>query len=120
MKGITQYQLEILKTVQKVEKETKDLIDFDQLLSRLSWAPSKASTQFTIRAVISKGLLEKSGIQTRRGRNRVCYKLTENGKAVLDPRPKYVEKDSIEGILEKSTMADIEEIKDIPGLLAFS
>lgn len=120
MKGITPYQLEILKTLHAVEKETKTLTDFDQLLSRLSWGPSKASAQFTIRAVIAKSFIEKSGIQTRRGRNRVCYKLTENGKAVLDPRPKLVENEIFNESVDKLTVTNVEEFKDIPGLNSFS
>jgi hypothetical protein len=62
------------------------LVDMDQLLDRLSWVPTKESAQFIIRAVIQKGLVEKAGIQGRRGRNRVCYKLTPAGMLVVDPR----------------------------------
>lgn len=86
MKGITRYQLEILTQLSRVEKETGKLADFDQLLSSLSWTPTKESAQFTIRAVIGKGFIEKTALESRRGRNRVCYRITSSGKEVLDPR----------------------------------
>lgn len=86
MKGVTTYQLEILQTVSAGYAKSGLLVDFDQLLEALSWAPTKASAQFTIRALIEKGFLEKCGLQSRRGRNRVCYQLTRNGEVILDPR----------------------------------
>ncbi|CAM3317916.1 hypothetical protein [Polaromonas hydrogenivorans] len=48
--------------------------------------PSKESAQFTIRAMVTKRLIEKAPLESRRGRNRICYRLAEGGKAVLDPR----------------------------------
>lgn len=85
MKGLTPYQFEIL---QIVRAGTEDgLVDFDQLLNKLSWQPSKESAQFTIRAICAKGLLKKAEVlQLRRGRKRVCYQLTAEGEAYLDPR----------------------------------
>lgn len=90
MKGVTPYQLEILKHVAKGTAEAP--VDFDELLEALSWKPTKQSAQFTIRALITKKLLEKTGLQLRRGRKRVCYRLTREGRLVLDPRPEPVSK----------------------------
>lgn len=85
MKGLTKRQFELLQHVKEGGKD--GLLDFDQLLDLLSWAPSKESAQFTIRALIGKGLLLKAGdLQLRRGRKRVCYELTEEGRKALDPR----------------------------------
>lgn len=86
MKGVTPYQLEMLQKMVELQECNKQLPDFDQLLGRLTWKPTKASAQFTIRAVIGKGLIKKEALQSRRGRLRVCYSLTEDGKLVLDPR----------------------------------
>ena len=86
MKGITKYQLEILNKVRDVERDTGRLADFDQVLESLSWAPTKDAAQFTIRAVIAKGFIEKAPLEQRRGRKRVCYQMTKSGKLVLDPR----------------------------------
>lgn len=86
MKGVTPYQTELLTRLLDIETKSGKLADFDQLLSQLSWTPSKESAQFTIRAVIQKGFMEKKPIETRRGRNRVCYQITHSGKLILDPR----------------------------------
>lgn len=86
MKGITKHQFEAVFTLRQIEQATGQLPDLDQLLSKLSWNPSKESIQFTVRALVGKGFIEKFGIQTRRGRNRVCFRVTEPGKLVLDPR----------------------------------
>jgi hypothetical protein len=86
MKGLTGYQLEVLTLAAAGNPVGTGPIDFDQLLDRLSWTPSKQSAQFTIRACISKGVLEKTDRVMRRGRLRVCYQLTEKGRLALDPR----------------------------------
>jgi len=84
MKGVTPYQFEILQHVAAGGDDGP--LDFDQLLDLLSWMPSKASSQFTIRAVMKKGLLTKGDLTFRRGRRRVLYTLTPEGRLALDPR----------------------------------
>lgn len=85
MKGVTAYQLEIIQHV--AAADDAEPLDFDQLLEKLSWHPSKESAQFPIRSLVTKGLLRKDGeLRLRRGRRRVVYQLTEEGKRVLDPR----------------------------------
>ncbi len=86
MRGLTKYQLETLVKLREIEAETAKLVDMDQLLLTLSWKPSKESAQFTIRALAARGFIEKMPLEFRRGRNRVCYRLTREGQAVLDPR----------------------------------
>lgn len=86
MRGLTKNQIELLQHVQAGGPD--GTLDFDQLLDLLSWTPSKEATQFTIRACIKKGLMEKAGeLQLRRGRRRMTYQLTEEGRRALDPRP---------------------------------
>lgn len=106
MKGVTPYQLEILQHLTALQAKTGQLADFDQLLERLSWKPTKASAQFTIRALIGKGLVEKAPLQSRRGRNRVCYSLTEDGKLALDPRRPEPIKSSAEAELFNPELDD--------------
>lgn len=86
MKGITSYQLEVMLSLRDIEAKTGCLADLDQVLSGLSWQPSKESAQFVFRALIAKEIIEKQPRQLRRGRTRVCFKLTEKGLCVLDPR----------------------------------
>jgi hypothetical protein len=85
MKGVTEHQFEMLQHVAK--GGPNGLLDFDQLLDLLSWMPTKAASQFTIRALVKKGLMLKGELELRRGRRRVLYSMTPDGKLALDPRP---------------------------------
>ena len=65
-------------------------IDFDQLIERLPYAPSKDSMHFSIRALVKKGLIEKGALEVRRGRARRLIEVTALGRhwaAALCPRP---------------------------------
>lgn len=84
MRGITARQLEVLQHLSRVEPG--HALDFDQLLPLLSWAPTKEATQFTIRALVTRGLMAKGDLELRRGRKRVTYHITAEGARVLDPR----------------------------------
>jgi DNA-binding PadR family transcriptional regulator len=86
MKGVTPYQLELLKAARAAHDAGAPL-DLDQLLDTLSWEPSKESLQFTIRALIKRGLIVKSDLELRRGRRRVSFLMTADGRQLLDPRP---------------------------------
>lgn len=85
MMRISKNQLELLTFVRESEKAGV-LVDLDQVLARMSWNPSKEAIQFTIRTMIAKGLISKSELQSRRGRNRVCFKTALGGHMVFDPR----------------------------------
>lgn len=56
-------------------------VDLDQLIDRLDYAPSKESMHFSIRALIGRGLVEKKGIEKRRGQGRVMLAPTAKGYA---------------------------------------
>ena len=85
MKGITPYQLEVLRHVAAAPGDAP--LDFDQLLEKLSWEPSKEAAQFTIRAAVTKKLIAKTeNLILRRGRKRVCYVVASEGMLILDPR----------------------------------
>jgi hypothetical protein len=86
MRGLTAYQVEVLRLALAGNPAGEGHIDFDQLLDRLSWQPSKQSAQFTIRACIAKKVLEKTETVMRRGRHRICYRITPAGMLALDPR----------------------------------
>lgn len=60
-------------------------IDFDDLLTRLSYKPSKQSTQFIIRTLVTKGMIVKGDPVKRRGRMRVIFLPTEAGKFCVNP-----------------------------------
>ena len=85
LRGVTAYQMEILEAVRSHAAAGAE-IDLDQMLDTLSWKPTKQSLQFSIRALIAKRMIQKTGFQVRRGRKRVCFNLDVEGLAVFDPR----------------------------------
>lgn len=121
-RGLTPYQLEILRHLQGADPSLP--LDFDQLLEKLSWAPSKESAQFSFRALVAKGLIAKSDTHhLRRGRKRVCYLLTAAGAQALDPRlvvemPKVTPPDGGKGAAAPKVNTDLGAVLDsVPGVL---
>jgi DNA-binding PadR family transcriptional regulator len=118
---LTPYQLELLETVRagNLDKEEGGPIDFDQLIETLSWKPTKAAAHFSIRALVKRGLLVKTGeLMLRRGRQRVGFELTQNGRAALDPREAFVEeKVSDQALKRNEEVTSGTEIEELPGLL---
>lgn len=88
MKGkLTKYQTELMKHLEKGSPAGEGAIDFDELLDALSWTPTKAAAHFSIRALTRRGLIRKrADLALRRGRLRVCFELTQDGREALDPR----------------------------------
>ncbi|PHM52412.1 hypothetical protein [Xenorhabdus hominickii] len=80
---VTKKQKQIIRTIW-IGIERCDPIDMDELLELLPYATTKQSMQFSIRALIKKGLVVKGGLKKRTtdGYNRVVYGLTELGSAV--------------------------------------
>lgn len=62
-------------------------LDLDQLLDKLrdefNWDTSKASLQFSIRTLISEGMVLKMAREKRRNRQRAVLSVTELGMRVL-------------------------------------
>ncbi|WKZ86330.1 MarR family transcriptional regulator [Ralstonia pickettii] len=59
--------------------------DLDQVLERLNYETTKSSIQFSIRALIKHGLIEKGGREKRRGRQRVLLLITSAGSMHVRP-----------------------------------
>lgn len=61
--------------------------DIDQVLEGLAkefnWNTTKQSLQFSIRALIKKGMVEKEGLEKRRGRKRVVLKPTDLSMSII-------------------------------------
>lgn len=55
-------------------------LDLDQLLERLSYRPTKAAVQFTVRSLVGHGLIFKQGQEVRRDRMRVILAPTVLGQ----------------------------------------
>lgn len=82
---LTAKQIELINVIGK-RNEDGGAIDLDQLLERLSYRTSKQSIQFSIRALIKHGLIEKSASEKRRGRTRTLLSLTELGEQMVGVR----------------------------------
>lgn len=107
-------QIQILVEVQK--GSVNDLgeaapIDLDQLLERLPYKTTKESMQFSIRALIRRGMLEKAGNESRRGRSRVLYRLTDYGVKTITGEPVDVQyrNDSVKNVRVGTTSASVGE-----------
>lgn len=69
--------------------------DLDQIIERLSYKPTKDAIQFSIRNLITKGVIQKAGTEKRRDRRRVLIAPTDLGKSIYlaETNPCFVEPD---------------------------
>jgi DNA-binding MarR family transcriptional regulator len=79
---LTLKQIELLNTIGRRNPDG-GAIDLDQLIERLSYKPSKQSIQFSIRALIAHGLIQKDAPEKRRGRTRTLISLTTQGEIMV-------------------------------------
>lgn len=79
---LTAKQLHIMGVIVR-GNEDGSFADLDQILKRLPYKTTKASLQFSIRALIAKGLIMKQGRENRRGRSRVVISPTQIGYQVM-------------------------------------
>lgn len=89
MRAMSRKQFQILEAVQA--GVDGDYVDMDQLLAALPYQTTKQSMQFSIRALIRRGLIGKLPLETRRGKQRIRYRLTETGAACLDSSGDIIE-----------------------------
>ena len=82
---LTTKQLELMRVISAGNTDGSN-VDLDQILARLSYKTTKASLQFSIRALIGKDLIEKSGKIVRRNRERQTIGVTLYGSGFY-PRP---------------------------------
>ena len=79
---LTYKQIELLKVVNAGNPDGTPT-DLDELIERVSYKPTKQSIQFSIRALIAHGLIEKGTTEKRRGRMRAIIKITPAGAAMM-------------------------------------
>lgn len=104
---LTIKQIELLGVIGK-RNDDGEAVDLDQILERLSYKPTKQSLQFSIRALIAHGLIQKDAPVKRRGRTRTLISLTKTGEAMsgtAKPTPSFV--------LDEETDAMFEEITEV-------
>lgn len=81
---LTEKQIQIISTIHLHHQENGEDIDMNQLLEELPYRTSKQSMQFSLRALVKKGILVKrDGLVTRRSRARITYAITQFGRSLL-------------------------------------
>lgn len=78
----TPKQLEIMRVIVDGNPDGS-ACDLDELLERLSYKPTKAALQFSIRALIGHGYMKKAGTENRRSRRRIILAPTATGKTLM-------------------------------------
>lgn len=76
---LTVKQIALMKAIGKPNEDGSPR-DLDQILETLSYTTTKASLQFSLRALIKHGLIEKLGTENRRGRARQVIGVTSKGQ----------------------------------------
>lgn len=94
---LTTKQIELLAVIGKRNPDGA-ATDLDQILERLTYKPTKQSLQFSIRALITHGLIQKDAPEKRRGRTRTLISLTAQGRAMTGKRdtPMVISEDEAE------------------------
>lgn len=88
---LTLKQIELLNTIGRRNPDG-GAVDLDQLIERLTYKPTKQSVQFSIRALIAHGLIQKDAPEKRRGRTRTLISLTAQGLIMIGkPKASFVE-----------------------------
>lgn len=75
---LTEKQIEQLRVICPGNSDSSDL-DIDEILERLNYQTTKQSFQFSLRALINKGLVVKGVREVRRGRERQTVSPTPLG-----------------------------------------
>lgn len=83
---LTEKQIEQLRVICPGNPDGS-YVDLDEVLERLNYRTTKQSFQFSLRALITKGLVVKGPRETRRGRDRQTLIPTSLGLAYF-PKPK--------------------------------
>ena len=83
-------------------------VDLDQILDLLPYKTTKESLQFSLRALVEKGCIQKMPTETRRGRARVVYAATAYGNSFFMASHKDVPVD------EEIDAPDVDTAIEIP------
>lgn len=76
---LTAKQIEVIRVVAAGNPDGS-VADLDEIIDRVSYKPTKQAIQFSIRALIEHGLIEKVGTDNRRGRRRTLIAATVLGQ----------------------------------------
>ena len=85
---LTEKQLEVIRVIAEANTDGTPA-DLDEILERVSYKPTKQAIQFSIRALIEHGLIEKVGSENRRGRRRTLIAATLLGQHYANANKKF-------------------------------
>lgn len=106
---LTAKQIELLRVI-NAGNGPGEPCDLDEILERVRYETSKQSLQFSIRALVAHGLIEKLPMQKRRGRQRRPIAITDLGRGYAGGKPaapkdipivSTVEEDALDSELEE-------------------
>ena len=83
-RALSPKQKEIMSVVMKCNSDGS-FLDLDQILDTLAYVTTKASLQFSLRALIGRGLIAKAPREKRRGQQRAVIAPTELAYKRLRP-----------------------------------
>jgi len=82
--------------------------DLDEVIERVSYKPTKQSIQFSIRALVNHGLIEKGAQEKRRGRLRAIIRITPKGASMMGG-PGKSEPSFVASVEEDETFQELTE-----------
>jgi len=82
-RGFSEKQKSILKVIMVGNEDGTD-VDMDQLINRVNYKTTKESMQFSLRALIKRGYVEKLGCEKRRGHSRRLIRCTEEARLAFE------------------------------------
>lgn len=88
---LTGKQIALLKVIIEGNRDEEGRfspVDLDQIIERIFYHPTKQALQFSIRKLIRKGMIVKSGLEKRRDRQRVLISPTEEAISLFSAKIK--------------------------------
>lgn len=80
--SLTEKQYLILRVIHAANDDLSP-VDIDQVLDRIPYETTKDSIQFSLRAMVAGGYIEKGHTENRRDRRRRTYLATKRGAGIV-------------------------------------
>lgn len=80
---VTKKQTLLITAIGKINAD-ESFLDINQVLDSLAYETTKQSLQFSLRALIRNGFVEKRERECRRGQSRVVFSLTKEGYRIAE------------------------------------
>lgn len=104
---LTAKQIELLRVI-SAGNDDGTPTDLDEVIERVSYKPTKQSIQFSIRALVNHGLIEKGAQEKRRGRLRAIIRITPKGASMMGG-PSKSEPSFVASVEEDETFQELTE-----------